>query len=642
MIWRLLCAASLAIAAGTFVWITADPASAADVLGLDRALLLESSELAPPSPGSGWQPTTLPTSRRAAPGEPPHVAWFRMAFDVTSRPVSFWAVLLPYLYGGGQVWLDGELLGDVPVSTERVHVRWERPHLLVMPARLLPAGRHELWVRASPVPDETVLNFPAPLVGPLAELQLQHDRRYFWVHTMPELTVGGCLIVAMLVLLIWWRLPEEVLYGWFGLAVSMWGIRTLTFVMETVPPDRWPWWRLVYLASTGGFIVVLALFAGRLAGLHNRWAERGLLAYWAAGPAWLAVQGLGGDAQVNRLWTAGLIPIGVGTVVVSFMTAWHRRTIASLLLPTALAIATLAGVHDYLVVWKPEQIERFLPAWAGQRYFLLHYGADLLLVAMGVLLSTRFVRSVKALRELNETLESRIADRETALAANFNRLAELERQNAASEERKLIMREIHDGLGSKLFTSLSRVERGAMDTAQMASSLRACISDMRLALEALSPDDHDLLTAFGDFMFRWEAELQAVSVRCEWAMDVPGDTLQMAPHTTLQVLRVAQEALTNVAKHAGASRVELSLSARDGRVRLRIVDDGIGIAAATGSAGRGLRNMNTRAHQFGGTLVVERGQERGTVVTLDLPWDAVPGAPAAGGALPGTLAAPGA
>jgi signal transduction histidine kinase len=88
----------------------------------------------------------------------------------------------------------------------------------------------------------------------------------------------------------------------------------------------------------------------------------------------------------------------------------------------------------------------------------------------------------EAAHRLNETLESRIADREHEFAGNFARLAEIERENVVPEERKLIMREIHDGLGSKLFTSLSRVERGAMDAAQMATSLRACISDaLRLA-----------------------------------------------------------------------------------------------------------------------------------------------------------------
>lgn len=610
MSWRLPVLAAVGALVALFIWFAADPGPDPDpgIVQLGHAERSAADARAPPA--SGWEATALPVS-----GAAPRPAWFRIRFDVPRRPDGFWALLLPYLYGGGQVWLDGALLGDVPVATARTHVRWERPFLFDLAPRLLDAGTHVLAIRASPVPGETTLNFPAPLVGPAAPLHLQYDRRYFRVHTMPVLTVCGCLVVALLVLLIWWRLPEETLYGWFGVATAMWGIRTLTFVMDSVPAARWPWWRLVYLASTGGFIVVLALFAGRLSGVSSRWGERGLLAYWALGPVWLLAQGLDGDAQVNRLWVAGLIPIGIGTVVTSFATVRRQRTVASAWLPAAMFIAVLAGVHDYLIVWKPALLA---PAWAGQRYFLLHYGADLVLVAMGVLLSGRFVRSVQALRELNDTLESRIADRERDLAANFHRLADLERQNAASVERNLIMREIHDGLGSKLFTSLSRVERGAMDAPQMAASLRACISDMRLALNALAPNEPDLLTAFGDFMFRWQEQLQDASVRCDWVADVPGETLAMAPHTTLQVLRVAQEALTNVAKHARAARVVLTLSAGGGLVTLRIADDGVGIGAATAS-GRGLRNMQARAQQLGGTLAVARGDAGGTVVTLVLP-----------------------
>jgi signal transduction histidine kinase len=609
----------LACAVASLPWLTLEPAPDDAVVEIRRAMMVESAATAPPPATVAWRQTMLPLSR----GQPSRGAWLRMRFDVAHPPAEFWGVLLPYLYGGGQVWLDGHLVGGMPVSSAALHVRWERPALIVLPRAYLGAGSHELAIHASPVAGETAMNVAPPRVGPLAQLRPQFDRRYFWMHTMPELTVGGCLVVAMLMLLIWWRLPEEVLYGWFGIAALMWGIRTLTFVIEAVPPERWQWWRLLYLASTGGFIVVLALFAGRLGGMNSRWTERALLAYWAIGPAWRLACGIDSDESVNRLWTAGLIPIAIAIVVMSVVTARRQRTPLSFLLPAALAVATLTGIHDYLMVWKPQLLAQFAPGWAGQRYFLLHYGADLVLVAMGVLLSARFVLSVRGLRELNETLESRIADRELALTANFDRMADLQRQNAAAVERKLIMREIHDGLGSKLFTSLARVERGAMDVSEMASSLRACIADMRLALEALAPDDHDLQVAFGDFMFRWGAELKAIDVQCAWTVELPDDTLQLGPHATLQVLRTAQEALTNVAKHAGARRVELSLVARDGRLVLSVADDGVGLARRPESGGRGLRNMAARAQQLGGTLSVEPGPERGIIVTLTLELELV-------------------
>ncbi|SEN82565.1 Signal transduction histidine kinase [Duganella sp. CF517] len=624
--WRLR-RALLACAAAVLLWPIPAPARDAVVEEIRQAQILESDATAPPPATAAWQPAALPLSRGALPNQAPRVTWLRMRFDVARQPAEFWGVLLLYMYGGGQVWLDGRLVGELPVASAAMHVRWERPCLIVLPRAYLGAGRHELAIRASPVDGETVLQLPAPRVGPLADLRVQHDRRHFWMHTMPELTAAGCLVVTMLMLLIWWRLPEEVLYGWFGIAALMWGIRTLTFVIEAVPPERWQWWRLLYLASTGGFIVVLALFAGRLGGMHSRWTERALLAYWAVGPAWRLASGMNSDEPVNRLWTAGLIPIAIGIVVVSIVTARRQRTPGSLLLPGALALATLTGIHDYLLVWKPALLARLVPRWAGERYFLLHYGADLVLVAMGVLLCARFVISVRALRVLNETLESRIADRERALNANFSRMAELERENAAAMERKLIMREIHDGLGSKLFTSLSRVERGAMDATEMASSLRACIADMRLALEALAPDDHDLRVAFGDFMFRWGGELQAAAVRCSWSVELPDDSVQLGPHATLQLLRMAQEALTNVAKHAKARMVDLSLVVRDGRLVLRIADDGVGLPPDREASGRGLRNMLGRAQQLGGTVTIARGPEHGTIVTLTLELASKPGIP---------------
>ena len=619
---RLLVGALFAGMAAFFVWLASDAASASGAVQvIDRAWFNESPELALTAPDTSWQATALPSSRRGVMGLAPRATWYVMRFDLTRAPEVFWAVHLPYLSGGGQVWVDGQLIGDIAASTAQVHVRWERPHLLVVPPGLLHAGSNELRVHAVSVDGATMTNFPKVHVGPLDELRPLYDRRMFWVHTVPELTIGCCLVVSVLVLLIWWRLPEEALYGWFGVATLLWGIRTLTFVMESVPQDRWPWWRLVYLASTGGFVVVMALFACRLAGLRSRWAERGLLAYWFIGPAWFLALGPANDATVNRVWTAGLIPIGIGTVVVSFMTVWRKRTLASVWLPLALAVATLSGVHDYLVVWKPDQLGRFLPAWTGERYFLLHHGANFLLVAMGALLSARFVRSVRALRELNETLESRIADREKVLGQNYTRLAELERQNAASEERKLIMREIHDGLGSRLFTSLSRVERGVYDAPQVAASLRACISEMRLALDALASDDHDLLVAFGDFMFRWQSEMQSTGVRCEWEVDVDGEGLPLAPHATLQVLRIAQEALTNVVKHARASQVDLSLRKSAGHLVLRVHDDGIGAAGPGVSTGRGIHNMRARAEQLGGQLTIEQTTQQGTQVILTLPLD---------------------
>ncbi len=94
----------------------------------------------------------------------------------------------------------------------------------------------------------------------------------------------------------------------------------------------------------------------------------------------------------------------------------------------------------------------------------------------------------------------------------------------------------------------------------------------------------------------------------------------LAPELELAVFRVAQESLTNVARHAGARNVTLALAAAGGTVTLRVRDDGRGITDREASGrSMGLGGMHERALLVGGALSVARHAEGGTEVRLDVP-----------------------
>jgi two-component system sensor histidine kinase UhpB len=93
---------------------------------------------------------------------------------------------------------------------------------------------------------------------------------------------------------------------------------------------------------------------------------------------------------------------------------------------------------------------------------------------------------------------------------------------------------------------------------------------------------------------------------------------KLEPDAELAVYRIAQESLTNVARHAQATRVEVALQAAGDRVVLRVVDDGRGLAAEPEEQG-GLRSMRERALLIGGALVVEPGPAGGVEVRLEVP-----------------------
>jgi signal transduction histidine kinase len=580
-------------------------------------------ERSPPPPGAAWRPVTLPDdagySRPSLARAP---AWYRVGFDYPDDPVrqTQWAVYVPYFYDGGEIWLNGSLIGSVAERSAAVHARTYRPQTALLPASLLRPGYNELAIRAA-APSDYPLRFAQLSIGPRDEIQPLHNQRMFWVRTVPELTVLVSVLVAGFVAFIWWRRPSESLYGLFGLAAVLWAVRTMTFLIDALPIGLWQWWRELYQCATGGFVIVMAVFTLHYAGMRRPWLDRGLVAYGLVGPLWFALGGFAAEQAIARWWLGGMVGVGLLIIAVAVRYARRRGTLTAAALSAVMAFAVLVGIHDYLLTWDPRLLGRFFPEWTGHRIHLLHYGSNTLLVAMGALLTARFLRTLHSLEELNRTLESRVADRERALAANYARLAALEREHAAAEERQLIMRDLHDGLGSQLFTSLSRVERGDMDEDQIAVTLRACIADMRLALDALASGEHDLGAALGNFRFRWEAQLLAAGVRSGWDIDLPEDGTTLSPHAALQLLRVAQEALTNVLKHAHATRVEVKLRRAGEMLEMEIEDNGRGLGADPGrqGGGHGLHNMRSRAQRLGGTLELRPAAAGGCCVVLRLP-----------------------
>jgi signal transduction histidine kinase len=182
------------------------------------------------------------------------------------------------------------------------------------------------------------------------------------------------------------------------------------------------------------------------------------------------------------------------------------------------------------------------------------------------------------------------------------------------------MQDMHDGLGSQLLTSLAAVERGALDPKGMAQVLREAVDDMRLAIDTLSPGREGLLEALGNLRYRLEPRFRAAGIELKFARRHLPDRLEVAAEHALQILRVLQESLTNVLKHAHARAVEVTLSLEPDPPRfvLAVADDGGGFDPGVPAAGRGLSGMRRRAERIGAALELV-SDARGTRVVLSYP-----------------------
>lgn len=209
-----------------------------------------------------------------------------------------------------------------------------------------------------------------------------------------------------------------------------------------------------------------------------------------------------------------------------------------------------------------------------------------------------------------------------ALAARINEDREMQRQHSA--------RELHDVLGG-ILTSLKmdaarvrrRLERddnreivdGIVDLAQEA------IEAVRQLSEALHPSLLDHLGLVPAVRRQLESFAARHSIAC--SIDATASPLPLSDAQSIAAYRIVQEALTNVARHAGATRVQLAIRLDGETLHLAIADNGRGVTATElARPSIGIVGMRERAREAGGQLEICPGLEGGTVLRLTLPPEA--------------------
>lgn len=546
-----------------------------------------SPETAAPPQDLAWQQVILPGQWKAERPEAGRMGWYRVTFRVERTGDAPWMVYLPRLREGGVLYVNGQLLARVPEPNEQTWVRWMRPHAFSIPPGQLRAGDNTLHLRVNPANRDRIVS--SIHIGPDEEVRPQYESRYFITYTMAQITIAVTLSVAMLVLAVWWRRRMDLDYGLFGLACLFWGLHTMNYVIETMADPWWLYWRVLRYAATGGFAVSITLFYLRFAGLRPRGMTRLFALYWISGPLLLLLGGAALHPFVDRYYQGGLLLVGLVMIAAALYATWRQRGFTTFALLACALFGFGGSVHDYLlsqgVVVNPE----------GP--YVLYFSAAALLAVVGTLLVDRFVRSLSAVER-----------------------AKVERERALSDERQRIMQDMHDGLGSQLLTSLAAAERGALDTQGMAQMLRDAMDEMRLAIDTLAPGRAGLLEALGNLRYRLEPRFRAAGIELKFNYrDLP-ERLDFPADHALQILRMLQESLTNVLKHARAKQVtvDIALLRDPARFALAVADDGSGFDAASAASGRGLSGMRRRAQRIGAALEVI-ADARGTRVTLAYP-----------------------
>ena len=563
-----------------------------------------------PPDTADWKRVRLPHREKKPDGLARVSYWYRMALSVQAGPTPHW-VYFPGLPSGGDVFLNGALVGKIPGATDTVQVRWYRPHLMLLPPALIHPGMNTLAIHLST--RELLTSFGAVQIGSEEILRPHFNSLRFWEETIAEISTAICLLAGSLIILFWLRRRQERLYGLFGMCMLFWGMRTLLLRIAVVPMPYLTLWRSAYYFSTAGFIVLITIFMLKFSIKAHPRLSRIMIVYWLVGCLVFAVGGMGLRPIMNSWWLPGFLPATLYAVMQLCRFAFQQRTRSNLAMGVAVVLALVLSLHDLAVQ----------EGWFALReIYLMHLAVPAFLLVMTGVLSERFLDSLRRVETVNEQLALKVAVREKEIAESYRRMQVLERVNAVTEERQRIMQDMHDGVGSQLLTTLVMVERGTASREIAVMMLQECLDDMRLAIDSLSPDDPDLLPALGTFRFRMEARFKSIGLTLDWRNHDLPDALEIAPHAGLHILRILQEALANVLKHAQASRVQVDLNFSALSLVIEVTDNGIGFDPTAMRRGRGLGNMQIRSRKIDASCSVSR-LASGTRVRVVIPLQTI-------------------
>jgi signal transduction histidine kinase len=537
-------------------------------------------------------------------------AWYRVRYDVPAgwKPDDQVTIYSPRVLGvAWQARVNDQIVAD---SLDDWRMTRNRPIVVRLGRRdFHPGDRLDIAVGIAFEPQRGHA-LARVRVGPAQALAQRLAIREFLQFVMPVACSVTLLAMGVFFLLFWLSRRAERTHLFLALSCIAWCVCNLQYVL----PRRDDavlnaWYSAVAGSSIAWVMWLIYLFVLQLDSRFSRvialiMPPFVLIMSFLALPIVPLNENVGAFYQGANVTVAALVAARIGWLAIRGGSL-ELRVVAA-----ALVVTIVAAAHDVGLL--AQRIDH-------EGIYLLPYCSMLVFGSFLFAVQRRYVHAIEEYDHLSSNLAQRLNERERELQANHARLLELERAQTLAAERHRLMHDMHDGLGSALTTSLAMLEQGNVDGAELKSLLLDSIDDLRAVIDSLEPLDGDLTSVLATLRFRLGKRLELAGIGLEWDMqDLPALNW-LGPPQALQLMRIVQEVLTNVLKHAHATQMQISARCSGLFIEVCIADNGCGFDMATTPTGRGLRHLAQRAASLSGSIIIESRPGSGTTVRLLLP-----------------------
>ncbi|MBK8630228.1 MAG: hypothetical protein IPN84_08490 [Sphingomonadales bacterium] len=568
------------------------------------------------APKGGWIKAKLPFhDYYAAPDtarQHGNILWAKLTFDAETLPGGRIALFTDYTPERFIVLLNDKEIFRNYSDPDAQRFASFKPAFIPIPREALRRGENVIALRLeSDTPWTLGLGHVA--VGDDRLIRDKHDRAYALQYLGPQIVNGIMAALTLAILLFWFRRREEKSFFWLALVGIVWWLRNLHYSAHDPFIGASAMWELV---SVSIFMLTTAFLCFTVTVLDASRRLRWIRLSIAGGAALILFREvLLANGMSDFPAFALLAPFTFSLSIIFVIATIRHPTAENMVMLVAITIAIFWSTHDMIFLGN---------MWQGAGFQLQPYASVVVYAAFAFSLGRRMLKAFDTTENLNAQLEASVAQARKELSASESARRALEVAHAVELERERIMREIHDGIGSNLVTALA-VAKKQDAQGWTVGLLKRSIADLKIAIDSLEPSDGDVAVVLAGFRHRTEADLSAAGIGLKWRVDAVPPVRWLDAPNTLHILRIFQEIVTNVIKHANATEIEVRCHAQQCNgaegVLVEFLDNGVGLDDIPVDTGKGLANMAARATALKAQLTVKmRESGRGAKASLWLPF----------------------
>lgn len=444
-------------------------------------------------------------------------------------------------------------------------------------------------------------------IDELGQIKAEWQNHYLIFVISSAIIIASCSLLAVISLsiAIWRRQSNSLI---FGLATAFWALRAWLWSWQELSLPYTVWFFLIDL-SFGIWMSLICLLALRVNQIRQSWLHR---SQWLALLVFLSSSlalAFGAPSYLKALGIDLVVLAGTAALLSIVWQAWCRPNAANLALASAGTTMLGLGMYDHWNVWMSHAADAY------QRFYFTPLIVLFFILAIAVVLALQYEQAIRSDAQYRQVLESEVQQQRQVLQLAHQLAEKNARQEAISEERQRIVKDMHDGLGAQLVGMLSVVRYQQQSPAELESEIQQALDILRATIDTLSPAGEDVSMVLAQFRFRHEARFKRAGLNLIWQVD----QLQTPDWNTQGLLhfeQILREVFTNILKHAGATEVVVSTQISAQRNELSICDNGQGFDVQAQTYGRGLTHLRERAATLAIDLQIDSAPQQGCCVKL--------------------------